>query len=58
MDAFTKFKLALKKREEENYELLKKEVKKVRETIEKILTAILETTSSNARANYTGLDMY
>lgn len=55
---YEKFKQALKKRQEESYELLMQEVKKVKETIEKILTLILETSASSARSNYSGLDMY
>ena len=55
---YERFKQALKKRQEESYELLMQEVKKVKETIEKILTLILETSASSARTNYSGLDMY
>lgn len=55
---YERFKQALKKRQEESYELLMQEVKKVKETIEKILTLILETSASNARTSYSGLDMY
>ena len=55
---YERFKQALKKLQEESYELLMKEVKKVKETIEKILTLILENSASNARTNYSGLEMY
>ena len=58
MYSFEKFKEALKKREEERFLALKEEVKKVRAFIEKILTMCLESTSSLARTNYNGLDMY
>ncbi len=55
---FYKFKLALKKVEEENYVRLQQEVKKVKVFVEKALTAVLETTASAARANYAGLEMH
>ena len=58
MTGYEKFKQALKKRQEESYELLMQEVKKVKETIEKILTLILETSANDARVKYSGLDMY
>ena len=52
-----KFKNALKKVEEEKYEELQKDVKKVRNTIEKILKMALENTAQLARTNYCGMDM-
>ena len=55
---FEKFKLALKKREEERYEQLKEEVRKTRDTIEHFLTLFFESTSSKAQTNYTNLQMY
>lgn len=58
MTGYEKFKQALKKRQEESYALLMQEVKKVKETIEKILTLILETSANDARVKYSGLDMY
>lgn len=58
MYSFEKFKEALKKREEERFQALKLEIKKVREIIEKILTKCLESSSNLARTNYQGLDMY
>ena len=58
MYSFERFKEALRKREEDRFEALKAEVKKVRAVIEKILTMCLESTSNLARTNYNGLDMY
>lgn len=55
---FYKFKLALKKVEEENYLKLQTEVKRVKAFVEKALNAMLETTASRARTNYAGLEMY
>ena len=55
---FYKFKLALKKIEEENYLKLQEEVKKVRIFVENILTKMLESTANQARTNYAGLEMY
>lgn len=58
MSSYEKFKQALKKRQEESYAMLLQEVKKMKETIEKILSLILETSASDARSNYSGLEMY
>ena len=55
---FEKFKLALKKRDEENYKQLKEEVKKMRDTIEHFLTLFFECTTSKAQTKYTELGMY
>lgn len=55
---FYKFKLALKKVEEENYLKLQAEVKKVRTFVEKMLGKAFECTASQARTNYAGLEMY
>lgn len=55
---FYKFKLALKKLEEENYLRLQEDVKKVRNFVEKALATMLESTASKARTNYAGLEMY
>ena len=58
MTNYEKFKQALKRRQEESYELLMQEVKKVKETVEKLLTLAFECSASQARTNYTGLEMY
>ena len=58
MTNYEKFKQALKRRQEESYELLMQEVKKVKETIERLLTLAFESSASQARTNYTGLEMY
>ena len=55
---FEKFKLALKKRDEERYEELKKEVKTTRDKIEHFLTLFFESTSSKAQTSYVNLQMY
>ena len=39
-------------------EALKKEIRQLRDNIEKILTKILESSASKARSNYSGLEMY
>lgn len=57
-EKFENLKKALKRKEEENYAKLREEVKKVRATIEKILTMILESSASVAKTNYSGLEMY
>lgn len=58
MKNFEKLKLALKKREEENYAKLQEEVRKLRDSIEHFLTVFFESTSSKAQTNYRGLEMY
>lgn len=58
MTNYEKFKQALKRRQEESYELLMQEVKKVKETVERLLTLAFESSASQARTNYTGLEMY
>jgi hypothetical protein len=57
-EKFENLKKALRRKEEENYAKLREEVKKVRATIEKILTMILESSASVAKTNYSGLEMY
>lgn len=58
MYSFEKLKKALKKREEEQYNALKKEVKQLREKIEHALTMFFESSTSRAQTNYHGLEMY
>ncbi len=55
---FYKFKLALKKLEEENYLKLQEDIKKVRIFVENILEKMLESTANQARTLYRGLEMY
>ena len=55
---FYKFKLALKKLEEENYLKLQADVKKVKIFVENALAKMLESTANQARTNYMGLQMY
>ena len=55
---FEKFKLALKKREEERYAKLQEEIRKLRDNIEKVLTMFFESTTSKAQTRYSGLGMY
>lgn len=55
---FEDLRLAIKKRDEERYELLKEEIKKLRDTIEHYLTLFFESTSSKAQTNYSNLQMY
>ena len=55
---FYKFKLALKKLEEENYLKLQADVKKVKISGETALAKMLESPANQARTNYMGLEMY
>ena len=58
MTNFERFKQALKKREEESFARLKKEIQEVKAFIEKMLTMFFESTTSQAQTNYSGLQMY
>ena len=58
MSNWEKFKQALKKREEERYEALRKEVIKMRDNIERMLTMFFESTASKSQTNYSGLGMF
>lgn len=58
MYSFEKLKKALKKREEERYNALKKEVKQLREKIEHALTLFFESTASQSQTRYSGLEMH
>ena len=58
MTGFEKFKNAIKRNEEQRYEELRKDVKKVKNIVEKILTMAMENTANKARTSYAGLDMF
>ena len=58
MTSWEKFKQALKKYEEERYEALCAEVRKMRENIEKMLTMFFESTTSKSQTNYSGLNAF
>ncbi len=58
MYSFQKFKNALKESEEKRQEILQKDIKKVRDAVEKFLTMAMENTASVARTQYSGLEMF
>ena len=58
MYSFEKFKQALKKREEEKFQSLKKEVRDLRDKIEKSLEMFFESSAGRAQTNYIGLEMH
>lgn len=58
MSSFKKFKEALRKREEERYQALRKEILELRDKIEKALEMFFESTTGRAQTNYKGLEMY
>lgn len=58
MYSFEKFKQALKKREEERYQALRKEVKELKNKIERALEMFFESSTGRAQTNYRGLEMY
>ena len=53
-----KVKRIIKKKQEARYRLLKREVRHMRENIEKGLTMFFESTAGRAQTNYSGLEMY
>lgn len=56
--SFERLKAAIKRKEEEQYVKLKEEIIKLRDNIEYYLTLFFESTSSQAKTNYSGLEMY
>lgn len=54
---YESFKRALKRVEEERFELLKKDIAQVKAWVEKMLTLSLESTANLSRTNYLGVDM-
>lgn len=48
----------LKRRKEAKYRLLKREIRHLNASIEKVLTMFFECTASQARTNYSGLEMF
>ena len=58
MYSFERLKQVLRKREEERYNELKKEIAQLKENIEKALTMFFESSTGRAQTNYTGLEMY
>ena len=58
MAGFEKFKMALKNAEDQKYEELQQDLKKVKNVVEKILTMAMENTANVARTKYAGLEMF
>lgn len=58
MYSFEDLRRALKKREEERFNALKKEIKQLRDKIEKLLTLFFESSAGQAQVNYSGLEMH
>lgn len=48
----------LKRRKEAKYRLLKREIRHINAFIEKVLTMFFECSASQARVNYSGLEMF
>lgn len=48
----------IKRKQEARYRLLKREVRHMRDNIEKGLTKFFESTAGRAQTNYSGLEMY
>ena len=58
MYSFEKLKMVIRRKQEARYRLLKREVRHMRENIEKGLTMFFESTAGRAQTNYSGLEMY
>ena len=58
MYSFEKLKRAIRRKQEARYRLLKREVRHMRDNIEKGLTKFFESTTGRAQTNYSGLEMY
>ena len=58
MYSFEKFKQALKKREEERYQALKKEINELKIKIERALEMFFESSAGRSQTNYMGLEMH
>lgn len=54
---YNRFKVALKKVEEEKYAKLMQDVEKVKAFVEKTLTLCLESSANMSRVNYPGLEL-
>jgi hypothetical protein len=53
-----KIKKIIKKKQEARYRLLKREIRHMRDNIDKALTMFFESTAGRAQTNYSGLEMY
>ena len=58
MYSFERLKKVLKKKQEARFRLLKREIRHMRDNIEKALTMFFECSTSKAQTNYSGLQMY
>ena len=58
MYSFERLKKVLKWKSEARFRLLKREIRHMRDNIEKALTMFFESSAGRAQTNYTGLQMY
>lgn len=58
MYSFERLKKVLKRKREARFRLLKREIRHMRDNIEKALTMFFESSAGRAQTNYTGLQMY
>lgn len=58
MYSFERLKKVLKKKQEARFRLLKREIRHMKDNIEKVLTMFFESCASKAQARYSGLEMY
>ena len=58
MYSFEKVKKVIKRKQEARYRLLKREIRHMRDNIEKVLTKFFESSTGRAQTNYAGLEMY
>ena len=55
---FDRFKKVLKKKQEARFRLLKREIRHMKDNIEKGLEMFFESTTSRTQVNYGGLEMH
>jgi len=58
MYSFERLKKVLKREREARFRLLKREIRHMRDNIEKAMAMFFESSAGRAQTNYTGLEMY
>lgn len=54
---YNEFKAAIKRVEEERFEILKKDIDHVKEVVERAITMALDCSANKARMNYPGVEL-
>lgn len=58
MNKFESFKKLIQRKRDARFRLLKREIRHMRDNIEKMLNMFFESSASRAQVNYSGLEMY